>query len=54
VTVKVRSCSICNATIIKSEAEVKLYAEIGSPLCPTCTKVMLGEDKPEYWTEVRE
>jgi endogenous inhibitor of DNA gyrase (YacG/DUF329 family) len=53
--IKTRKCDTCGATIVKTDTrEVRLSTTIGSSLCPTCTKIMLGEDKPEYWTEVAE
>jgi ribosomal protein S27E len=49
---KIRRCPNCGAVIIKDSSGVRLQASFQS-LCKICTKVMLGEDKPEYWTEVR-
>jgi len=52
--IKERVCKECKATIIKSDGKINLITNFGSPLCTTCQKILLGDDKPEYWTKVVE
>jgi len=53
VTTKIRSCRECGATIIKTETETRLYAEMGRKLCGTCANIMLGSEPEGCWTEVK-
>ena len=47
---KVRECPECGTRIEKDTSSMSVRAVLGSPTCPTCTKILLGEDRPEYWT----
>ncbi|MEM2593209.1 MAG: hypothetical protein QXI60_11540 [Thermofilaceae archaeon] len=52
---KIRVCKSDGYIIIKDDATntLNIRCSIESVQCEICRAIMLGEDKPEYWTEVR-
>jgi endogenous inhibitor of DNA gyrase (YacG/DUF329 family) len=52
--IKERNCSVCGTVIIKEDGNIKVITNFAKPVCPTCQKILLGDDKPEYWTKVVE
>lgn len=54
-TLKIRYCKNDGHEIVKDETTntLSIRCPIDSSPCKICKAIMLGEDKPEYWTEVR-
>jgi len=52
--IKERNCRVCGTVIIKEDGNMKVITNFAKPVCPTCQKILLGDDKPEYWTRVVE
>jgi len=49
---KERICESCGTTILKKDGETRVITKMATPFCTTCQKILLGEDRPEYWTRV--